>query len=93
MNAKQKRKLRRDAEFRSLEKLAAAQDARSSNRDYDMEGVKSAEKMNDHCPYMYDKCGHPRQEYNFDCFGKYQMCQYKQALDNGLQKHDSKRRI
>ena len=40
----------------------------------------SVEEMNDFCPFMYEKCGHPRQEYNFDCFGKYKMCQYYQKL-------------
>ena len=38
----------------------------------------TVEEMNDPCPKFYDKCGHPRQEYNFDCFGKYKMCKYYQ---------------
>ena len=42
--------------------------------------IHSVAEMNDECPYFYDKCGHPRQEYNFDCFGKYKMCQYYQKL-------------
>jgi len=40
----------------------------------------TVEEMNDFCPFMYEKCGHPRQEYNFDCFGKYKMCKYYQKL-------------
>jgi len=45
-----------------------------------MTGVKSVEEMNDFCPHMYEKCGHPKQEYNFDCYGKYKMCKYYQRL-------------
>jgi len=30
----------------------------------------TVEEMNDFCPFMYEKCGHPRQEYNFDCLRK-----------------------
>ena len=46
----------------------------------DMTGVKSEKEMNDFCPYIYEKCGHPRQEFNFDCFGKYKMCEFYQKL-------------
>ena len=46
-----------------------------------LNGVKSVELMNDFCPYMFEKCGDPRQEFNFDCFGKYKMCKYYQGLN------------
>lgn len=50
-------------------------------RPVDMTNVKSVQEMNDDCPYFYKKCGHPRQEYNFDCFGKYKLCKYYQRLN------------
>ena len=62
MNSKQRRKARRDAKYRGIEKTVIV-------------SSRTIAEMNDPCPYFYEKCGEPRQEYNFDCFGKYKLCQ------------------
>jgi hypothetical protein len=39
-------------------------------------GEYTEKQMNDQCPYNLTKCGHPHQEYEFICFGRYKSCKY-----------------
>lgn len=66
---KQERKRNRSSRQQKIQKLESLLQQRSIT------------KMNDFCSYMFEKCGDPRQEYNFDCFGDYKLCRYYEKLN------------
>ena len=63
MNSKQRRTERRKGLVKKIKEVKGAS--------------HSVAEMNDLCPKYFEKCGHPRQEFEFDkCHGRYETCKY-----------------
>lgn len=67
MNSKQRRKDRKANNVSRKDLVSALEKLLNE---------KTIKRMNDPCPKFYEKCGHPRQEYEFRCFGDYHGCKY-----------------